>query len=218
MTTNIPNNFFKNNYKENFVKKYFYKLYYNLICQIKKKIKFKKKKILDVGCSDGRNFKYLTKYNKVYGFDVNTSCLKIAKKNGYFVSNQSINNFNYKDNFFDIILVFGMDGYALSDKKFIKKIYSILNKNGKVYYLAASLGGIRLISYTLNRILNLQKKKLNFKSYNKLKEMFLENNFKIIKSYSIYHVPFQFCNKLQLTNSINKNLSSYSFFILKKNK
>jgi ubiquinone/menaquinone biosynthesis C-methylase UbiE len=95
--------------------------------------------ILDIGCANGEllynlNKKY--KQNKLYGFELLPSLIKVAKKNlpkNITIYKIDINkNINVREKF-DVIIISGVISIFDNYEKPLKNILKILKKNGKIF-------------------------------------------------------------------------------------
>lgn len=107
-----------------------------------KKNKLNQFKVLDLGCGIGRHALLASEIGfDSYAIDVVSSSINIVKnksmENNLKVNCQigSMNDLPYNDNFFDIIISFGVFDHVLFDdaKKGINEIQRTLKKNGLVY-------------------------------------------------------------------------------------
>jgi 2-polyprenyl-3-methyl-5-hydroxy-6-metoxy-1,4-benzoquinol methylase len=100
---------------------------------IKKYLKNKNSKFLDVGCGNGINLKYLNSqgYSNVYGAEVSRLFVKKAEnnkiKNVYYYDGV---NLPFENNFFDLIGSFNVLEHTSNPEDFLKDQVSKLKKNG----------------------------------------------------------------------------------------
>jgi len=102
----------------------------------------KKLKLLDFGCGIGRSAKYIKKYLPkvyIYGIDVSTEEIRVAKKNNKNLKNVTFAPFDglnipFKEKF-DIIFVANVFHHIRRDKhdKVIKNIFKRLADNGRLF-------------------------------------------------------------------------------------
>lgn len=91
---------------------------------------------LDLGCGSGEFIGNLSKDNKLYGYDVDPSKIKIARKkfrNVKFTLGKVGQKFPYKNNFFDCIFLFHVLEHVDSEEDTIREIYRVLKKKGELY-------------------------------------------------------------------------------------
>lgn len=113
----------------------------NISNEIKKKISYKRKKILDFGCGDGSYTKELEKYKptSIHGADISKEAIRIAKKK-YKNINFNIGGYEYlkkcKKDQFDIINFRGVLHHVQNPEKYLQessrltKVVLILEPNG----------------------------------------------------------------------------------------
>ena len=145
--------------------------------KIKKKIYKKKGKLLEIGCGSGALLKYFSKSMRVFGVDYSRELLNIAKKaipSGSFYFNEA-NKINFKNNFFDTVIMYSCIQY-FPDKRYfnkvIQKIERCLKKNGNLY-IGEIVDKDKLTKFEQYRIkqmsYSLYKKKYTGKINSKLK-------------------------------------------------
>ena len=97
-----------------------------------------KDKVLDVGCSTGRDMMWLKArgIKEVYGVDFAEEMIKIAKKyvEGKFKVSDVTKGLDYKDDWFDGVVCLGTLGNIPKDKAgdVVKEIYRVLKPGGVV--------------------------------------------------------------------------------------
>ena len=100
---------------------------------LKKFLPKKKNKVLEVGCSTGF---FLEEANKegwnTYGIEINPSAVNFAKKKKLNVSNIDFIKSNFKTKF-DVICAFDVIEHLIDPKKFVKKAFKLLKKNGLLF-------------------------------------------------------------------------------------
>lgn len=93
----------------------------------------KHKKVLDLGCYDGRDSELILKQgNEVYGIERITEAAKTAREKGIIVSNIDLekNDWGLPNKFFDVILAGEIIEHILDTDQFLKKIYKHLKDDG----------------------------------------------------------------------------------------
>jgi len=103
-----------------------------------------KGRILDVGCNGGFFLSYFGNNFKKYGTEIDKNSVLYAKqqypafsKNIYFTS---ILNSNFKDNFFNLVIMRGVIEHLSNPKSHLKKISDLLKKDGYLYICATPNG------------------------------------------------------------------------------
>ena len=126
------------------------------------------KLILDAGCAAGIfSLQFLYKgAGKVIGFDINSSCIDAANNNLHnskipaldkkkieFI-NKNINDFDYPDEYFDIIFANGIIYYCKSYEGIFKKFYSLLKPGGIIFISFSKKNFILILLNYLRMILS----------------------------------------------------------------
>jgi len=176
---------------------------------IKNKLKFKKKDlILDIGCGYGKLVELIIKDSKKTKFslflcDIKMIIKKLQKKykadNLRFIA-KNFEKYNFKNLKFDKIIIYSVIQYADNPKNFLKKAYTLLNKNGKIL-----LGDLPNIDKKF-RFLNSKFGK-QFEKKRKIKRFDLELLTKNYKS---------FLKNTKQNTSINDKFISWSKYYFKK--
>lgn len=160
-------------------------------------VKYKKHKILEAGCGGGRILRYYHNlgYN-IIGIDFISSVIKKLKNQdpSLNVKADNILNLSFKDEYFDIILAFGLFHNFHSKKliKSLKESHRVLKKNGKICASFRADNLQELIVDLLNKDkLNKNKKfhKLNLKKKEFI-NLLEDNGFKVLKIFSVQNMPF----------------------------
>jgi ubiquinone/menaquinone biosynthesis C-methylase UbiE len=98
----------------------------------------KENTVLDIGCGTGHGSNILSqKFEKVYGVDVSSGAIEIAKKkfhrkNITFLVGSGT-EIPFKSNTFDIIVAFEVFEHIKDWKAFLLEIKRVTKKNGKIY-------------------------------------------------------------------------------------
>lgn len=92
------------------------------------------KKVLDVGCSEGKLGKYLKRYKNatVFGIDISDRAIKKAKKNldGAYLLNIETNNLPFPRKSFDVIICADVLEHLFNPLLVLKKLKPYLKDNG----------------------------------------------------------------------------------------
>tara|TARA_B100001093_G_scaffold367127_1_gene351934 strand:+ start:5012 stop:6121 length:1110 start_codon:yes stop_codon:yes gene_type:complete len=102
---------------------------------IKKYIKKEPKKVLEVGCYDGKLLNELSrkfKRSKLYGYDVSTSIKKLFKKN---CNSNFIENLDTLEEKFDLIICVNTFQYVPNFDDLTINMKRLLSKKGKIFFL-----------------------------------------------------------------------------------
>jgi SAM-dependent methyltransferase len=147
-------------------------------------------KILDVGCSDAKNFKYLSRANspfRYYGIDIDKDNLKKAKINNLYVIKADLeNSFLPVKEKFDIIIITEVLEHLRSPSALIEQITGLLKEDGKVLIsLPNEYNLLTRLRILLNcglddNALESRDKHIHFPTLSQSKR-FIEKHFKIIK-------------------------------------
>ncbi len=105
------------------------------------KVDISNKKILDLGCGNAKNSKYICEQgqnNEVVGIDISETALKLAKElypNGNFIKQSIGKTFPFDDLSFDIILdITSSNSLSESEREiYLNEINRILKKGGYVF-------------------------------------------------------------------------------------
>lgn len=123
------------------------------------------KKILDLGCYDGRDSVLFKKQgNEVYGVDKTKSALAKAKKLGIKTYHLDIEKqpWPFKKEFFDVMIAGEIIEHLVDTDRFLKNIYRILKSNGVLILTTpnlASLGRRLLLLLGKNPYIEVSKHK-----------------------------------------------------------
>ena len=94
----------------------------------------KSKKVLDLGCYDGRHSKlFLKGNNDVYGVEILKKPAEVARKKGIKVKVLDLDRsktWPFEDSFFDIVVAGDIVEHVLSTDNFFANIHRILKKDG----------------------------------------------------------------------------------------
>ncbi|HHW36015.1 MAG TPA: class I SAM-dependent methyltransferase [Bacillales bacterium] len=150
-------------------------------------------KILDISCGSGYGTDFMSKNSNcsiVIGVDKSREALEWAKK--YFLNEKckyiecDIENsvdclFEYGD--FDLVTCFETIEHLVDDKKFIKKLYNLLKKGGK---LLISSPNEDVIPFERNPFFDNGKNPFHYRhyTYKQLTDLLENEGFQIIKSYT----------------------------------
>lgn len=102
-------------------------------------------KVLDVGCNDGKLGKKLIKNgNVVYGCDIVSQKLDIAKKNGLITSLVDLekNNLPYPRNSFDYIILADIIEHVYDTDSLLRKCTKVLKPKGKLIVTTPNLASL----------------------------------------------------------------------------
>jgi 2-polyprenyl-3-methyl-5-hydroxy-6-metoxy-1,4-benzoquinol methylase len=91
------------------------------------------KKILDIGCGNGKNIEFLNrKYNtNIVGIEPNLHAVNKGIKNGLKIYNNTIENLDEREKY-DLIYMLHVIEHLKDPVKSIKKAYNILNPGGQI--------------------------------------------------------------------------------------
>jgi SAM-dependent methyltransferase len=133
--------------------------------------------ILDIGCGTANYFPKLTKKGKVLGIDISSKIIAIAKNSGH---NCIVANIFTLKSFvkYDTITLFenniGMAGSISRTKLLLKKIFSLLKKNGQLLLILRNAKDKDYVQVKLTPVWkNIRGEEFNWMVYNKdyLKKM-----------------------------------------------
>lgn len=156
------------------------------------------KKILDIGCNDGRMGQILKeKYGKdIYGIDLSKDPLKVAMTRGIKCLRSDIElGLPYKDNSFDAVIAGDIIEHIYDTEHFIKEIKRVLIGGGELIMSTPNIAslGARLELLIGRQPLMLETKLEGFSghirwfTYQALKELLEDYDFRIL-SFCSYHV------------------------------
>lgn len=97
---------------------------------IKKYLKKRKSRILDVGCGTGKTLESLTRLGEVCGCDISPEAIKFCKKRGLLnVKLASADKLDFPSSYFNLVTIFDVLEHT-DDKKSTREIYRILKGGG----------------------------------------------------------------------------------------
>ena len=112
--------------------------------------KINPKKILELGCGEGSltyEIKVITDA-QVYGLDISSSSIKLAKKKGIIARKADLNKgIPFKDNVFDLVFSNQVIEHIYNTDVFLKESFRVLKKGG--YFIVITPN----ISFWLNRLI-----------------------------------------------------------------
>ena len=88
--------------------------------------------ILDVGCGDGKLFKFIPHNNKIYGLDISPVAIKTCQKKYPEVTTivGIAETLPYSDNYFDVVFCMGSLEHFMDINKALEEIGRVLKNNG----------------------------------------------------------------------------------------
>ena len=156
--------------------------------KINKQFKSKKGRLLDIGCGYGGILK-VAKSNgwDVYGTDYSDDCRKYIKQElGIDIKKQDILNTNFKENFFDIIVLKQVIEHLNEPKKTLIKINQLLRPGGMLWLATPNSKGIcALIMKKYNP--SYQRGHINIFDKSTMTKILKESGFRKVKV-STYHL------------------------------
>jgi len=150
---------------------------------LKKFLKTKDNKILEIGCGTGGNFSVLDKWGKTVGLDFSKEALKFCQKRGHNdLILSKAEEIDFPDNSFDLVVALDVLEHIKDDKKAIKESWRVLKPGG---YFLATVPAYKFLWSEHDEVLN-HYRRYSFKDFSdKIKEA----DFDIIKiSYLISFV------------------------------
>ena len=151
--------------------------------------------ILEAGCGNGRILRYFhNRQYDIHGFDyIETAINKLKKIDSTLsLSVNDIMNTGLQDNFYDVILAFGLfHNFEYKDLKLaLKETNRILKKNGKI---CLSFRSNNIQNYLNDFFKNTKKNKkfhkLNLNEF-EFKSLLHDNKFQIEEFYYVQNMPF----------------------------
>lgn len=167
ITKKILNNNFKLSYKRG---EYIFKKFQH-------HLKKKKMKILDLGSGTGGLLKYFQdKGHEVYGIEPNKSYYLYSKKNLKEIINKNFEDYKYKNNFFDLVLIIGTLEHVNDPIKTINSVNKITKANSLMIIDSKGYPNDNLKNYfNFNHHRCFTKKTLkNFLEYFKWKKIYID--------------------------------------------
>ena len=179
---------------------------------LSKIIRTKGKSVLEIGCGEGRISKYLsTNAHSYFGIDENQEKLVLARikaKNAKFYS-QHINNHNYPNSSFEIIIIrHKLHEINMSNQKeFMKKIYKWLAPGGLLFIIEATPKGEVQDLFSTAYELKLNEDHHARLSYShKIIKAFIHSRY-FHKVYEVkYNVAWMFKDAIDLFDTMSKKI------------
>lgn len=173
-------------------------------------------KVLDLGCGDGvitKELEAITNCNdEIFALDNDQARIQRAQK--YCKTTRFLfsdaEKVNFKDNYFDIIIVHHVIEHIFDDRGVLKECYRLLKENGSLILGIPHEGGI------IGRILRKVHKKLyqesehvNFYSINSIRKLISESGFKEIEFCKFgFLFPFYYIHLLLLQNKFTFSIGN----------
>ncbi len=195
-------------------------------------LKYRNRKILDIGCNIGVPLGFLDKSNEIYGIDINKNFINQAKELyphvKLYVSNMS--DLPFKNDSFDIIIMMNVIPYydfKLDKKiknKFIVQVFNeinrVLKKDGYIYLTSPNGDNYhykdrKIKIKELKKILNKNSFKVKIKGWNNV----FTNNLKFLSKF-FYPKFFYRFNLVwnYLINNMNNNVENSKYFYVEVKK
>lgn len=157
-------------------------------------------RILDIGCGGGRLLKEFanTQNLEIYGVDISTKALRIAKKNGYKTSQCDIEkeSISYRSNFFDIVVINDLIEHIVDPDHLLKEVRRILKIDGilviNVPNISHPASWFVQIFLDLPPIQSARYKSIHIRDYTlRMTKLILKlNGFEILKIRGTFIYPF----------------------------
>ena len=151
---------------------------------------------LDIGCGTGwavRHASRIIKENgKVFGIDLSTKMIEIAKANS--LNNQNVfffqtnaENLPFEDNFFEFIICTNSFHHYLDPLKVLDEVFRVLKKEGEIYILDVTTDGFlaKMLDRGFNKI---EQEHVKYYSTKEFKNFYTKANLNYIASKLI--LPF----------------------------
>ncbi len=153
------------------------------IVRVSKISKYKKRgDVLDIGCGDGR---FLLSCKKkgygVYGIEGSVAARQVAKSKGIFVYSKGFLKENFKGKKFDVITLWQVLEHIDDPNVYLKKIKSILKKEGLLYIGVPNIESSQYKLFRKNWFHLDMPRHLFAYSPKTLRGMLEKNSFKVIK-------------------------------------
>ncbi len=192
------------------------------------------KKLLDVGCSYGFFMDVAQKQGwEVYGCELSKKQSAYASQIHKNVCNQPLGQCGFKENYFDVIVLYDVLEHVTSPSVFLKEAMRFLKKGGVVAITTPDFSS--LSAYIMGRFwINLARMHLYYFTPNTIKKLFQKTGLEIIKSvrhkrvarlgviikwlskfprlYSVARIIFdnKFTRNIQFTSSLSGNMTVYA--------
>jgi 2-polyprenyl-3-methyl-5-hydroxy-6-metoxy-1,4-benzoquinol methylase len=148
--------------------------------------RFKKGKILDIGCSSGLFLSLFNTHNwKLFGIDINTLSINYAKKkiNANFY-NTTLENKHFPSNYFECVTLFDVLEHEQNYLELLHEVYRILKPNGLIIIQSPNYNSvIAKLSDIYWDWWSVPDHKIHF-SFLSLINILLVEKYKIVKSYT----------------------------------
>jgi methionine biosynthesis protein MetW len=147
-------------------------------------------KVLDIGCGDGQISKIIKENNEVFGIEISDIARQKAKDNGINVLDLDL-NLNWSDGLeesFDVVVAGEIIEHIFDTDKFLQNIHKVLKEDGYLVLSTpniASLGRRLFLLFGINPAIETTARSydaghIRYFTFNSLKKMLKENNFKVI--------------------------------------
>ena len=142
--------------------------------------------VLDTGTGTGSHLELLHAH-KVYGIDVAHKMLKksqVRSLENVFLSNQNAENTNFKNDFFDVVIISHVLSVTENPEELLKESYRVLKPNGKLFILNHNT--TKGLSRFIDRIFNSISFAFNYSSYFCIDDLETLQLFKKVNEESVF--------------------------------
>jgi ubiquinone/menaquinone biosynthesis C-methylase UbiE len=169
----------------------------------------KNKKILDIGYGRGIELLHFQKKNKTFGIETTNEYFSELKKHGVkTIRSNNLRSAKLKDNYFDLVMMWHNLEHQKHLNLTIKKIYLLLNKNGKIIIEVPNSDSFQAKISNKDWIYLDAPRHFHHFTFKSIKTLLKKNGFKITyySTFSIEYGPFGMTNSILNIFSKKNNL------------
>nr|MBI5456059.1 class I SAM-dependent methyltransferase [Candidatus Levybacteria bacterium] len=199
--------YFKSDFNYNLESEYLRKTYFKYLAEYFSIKDIKTKKILEIGCGNGFFLEELQKngIDNVYGIEpgkesVEKANLKIKRRIKIDILKKDI----FPNESFDVILCFHTLDHIPEPNEFLKLVYSLLKRNGKIFFFVHNTNGLSVkLLKEKSPIFDIEH--IYLFNNNNLRQIFIQNKFKSPEVFDIKNsYPIRYWIRLFPINSFLK--------------
>ncbi|EKE11210.1 MAG: hypothetical protein ACD_15C00125G0013 [uncultured bacterium] len=165
--------------------------------------------ILDLGSGTGRNTNYLASLgNNVFGLEISPTAINIARKNpgdkAFFFEQSIGEKYNFRDNFFDIILDITSSNALTEEEReiYLKESFRVLKKNGYFFVRALRKDNDKNAKKLIKNFPGKEKDTYIMPKSNLIERVFSKEDF--IDTYQKFFTPLEIIKKSGYVNFDNQ--------------